>query len=51
MLLEDQPIPIQQRRPDVPPGLVAVLEKCLARDPAARYPDAASMRKALRPFC
>jgi serine/threonine-protein kinase len=51
MLLEELPVPISQRRPDVPPGLVAVLEKCLARDPNARYPDAASMRKALRPFC
>jgi serine/threonine-protein kinase len=51
MLLEDQPIPIQQRRPDVPDGLAAVIGKCLSRDPERRYPDAIAMRKALKPFC
>ncbi len=51
MLLEEMPVPISRRRADIPEGLAAVLEKCLARDPNQRYPDAASMRKALRPFC
>jgi len=51
MLLEELPVPINKRRAGIPPGLVAVLEKCLARDPNDRFPDAASMRKALRPFC
>ena len=50
-LLEDSPIPIRQRRPDVPPVLAAVLEKGLARDPANRYPTADALRRALRPFC
>ena len=40
----------EDTRPD-PAALAAVLMKCLARDPADRYPDAAAMRKALRPFC
>ena len=48
MLLEEPPIPIRDRRPDVPKALAAVIEKCLARDPKDRYPDAASMRKALQ---
>ena len=51
ILLEESPVPIQERRPDIPDALAAVLEKCLARDPNARYPTATAMRKALRPFC
>ena len=51
MLLEDPPVPISQRRPDVPTALADLLQKCLARDPADRYPTAGEMRKALRPFC
>jgi serine/threonine-protein kinase len=50
-LLEDTPVPIQERRPDVPAGLGAVLQKCLARDPNERYATATAMRKALRRFC
>jgi serine/threonine-protein kinase len=51
MLLEESPIPIRQRRPDVPEGLEHVISKCLARDPKERYSDAATMRSALKPFC
>jgi serine/threonine-protein kinase len=51
MLLEELPVPIQRRRADVPPGLAAVLERCLARDAKNRYPDAGSMRRAIKPFC
>jgi serine/threonine-protein kinase len=51
MLLEEPPIPIRERRPDVPNGLAEVIQKCLARDPKERYTDAASMREALKPFC
>jgi serine/threonine protein kinase len=51
MLLEDQPVPIRDRRADVPQGLADILQKCLARDPADRYPNAREMRRALRPYC
>jgi serine/threonine-protein kinase len=50
-LLEEQPVPIQNRRREVPKGLATVLEKCLARNPADRYLTATAMRQALRPFC
>jgi serine/threonine-protein kinase len=50
-LLEDPPVPIQQRRPDVPDGLAAIMAKCLSRDPEARYPTAYAMRQAIRQFC
>jgi serine/threonine-protein kinase len=51
MLLEEPPVPIRKRRADVPSGLAAVLERCLARDPKDRYPTATDVRQALRPFC
>jgi serine/threonine-protein kinase len=51
MLLEESPIPIRERRPDVPKALANVISKCLARDPKERYPDAATMRSAIKPFC
>jgi pSer/pThr/pTyr-binding forkhead associated (FHA) protein len=51
MLLEEPSIPVRTRRPDVEPALAEVIEKCLARDPKVRYPDATSMRRALKPFC
>ena len=51
VLLEEQPVPISDRRSDLPRALCAVLDKCLSRDPADRYPDATAMKKALRPFC
>lgn len=51
MLLEEQPVPVRKRRADVPAGLAAVIEKCLARDPKERFTNAASMRQALKPFC
>ena len=50
-LLEESPVPIRKRRADIPNALAAVLEKCLSRDPNNRYPTAADMRNALRPFC
>ncbi len=51
MLLEEAPVPVQKRRPDIPNALAAVLQKCLTRDPKDRYPTAAVMRQELRPFC
>ena len=50
-LLEEQPVPIRDRRPEVPEGLAKVLERCLASEPGARYPTAGAMRQALRPYC
>jgi serine/threonine-protein kinase len=51
MLMEEPPVPVRERRPDVPDGLAEVIRKCLARDPKERYPDAALMRAALKPYC
>ena len=51
MLLEDPPVPVEKRRPQVPTALAQVLGKGLARNPADRYPTAAELRRAIRPFC
>ncbi len=50
-LLDESPVPIQQRRPDVPDNLAAVLTKCLSREAEDRYPTAHALRQALREFC
>ena len=41
------PVPsLSEQRPDVPAALVAVVERCMAKDPGERYPDAGEMGRA-----
>jgi serine/threonine-protein kinase len=49
-VLEGKLIPLQQRRPDLPDELAGVVHRALAKEPAARFPNAKSMGKALLPF-
>ena len=42
--------PLEVFRPDVPPGLTAVLRRALELDPRKRYATAAAFAEALRPF-
>ena len=49
-ILNEWPVPIRKRRPDLPEALAAVIHRGLAREPAARFPDAGAMRDALRKF-
>lgn len=42
-LVHADPRPIAAVRPDAPPRLGAVVERCLQKDPRRRYPDAASL--------
>jgi serine/threonine-protein kinase len=50
MILNDDPVPIRDRRPDVPAGLARVIHRAVARDPEDRYTSVAEMRPALEPF-
>ena len=50
MLLQQEPVPIQSRRDQIPQELAQIVHRAIARDPAARFADARSMRKALSPF-
>ena len=53
-VIQDQvssdPRPLVGWIPDVPPGLAAVVERLLAKQPEQRYPDAAAAEAALLPF-
>ena len=45
-----KPKPVTELRPDVPLGLERVVARCLAKEPARRYPDYTALRNALLPF-
>jgi serine/threonine protein kinase len=47
MILQQDPVPIRNRRADVPEGLAAIVHRALARDPADRFPDIEAFRAAL----
>ncbi|MCG6989659.1 MAG: protein kinase [Gemmatimonadetes bacterium] len=44
------PEPLERRRPDVPPGLAAVVMKCLAKQPAGRWRTADELLAELDPY-
>ena len=49
-VLDETPASIGAVRPDVTPEIDAVVSRCLAKRPADRFPDYASLRAALLPF-
>ncbi len=49
-LLHEDPIPIHERRADLPTTLGALIHQGLARHPEQRFASAGEMRNALRPF-
>jgi predicted Ser/Thr protein kinase len=46
-ILRDQPTPLQSIRADVPPQLQQIVERCLEKDPRARFADARAVKAAL----
>jgi len=46
--LADTPRPVEELRPDLPPGIGAVVARALARDPAGRYANGRELALALR---
>ncbi len=48
--LTEDPPPPTDFRPELPPGLAAIVMRALARDAHDRYPDAGAMAEALRQF-
>lgn len=50
MVLQDDPIPIRDRREEIPIGLAEVIHQSLEKDPKNRFPDAQTMQKAISPF-
>lgn len=49
-ILQNEPVPIRDRRPDLLPELASVIHRALAREPADRFSDVAAFRAALEPF-
>jgi serine/threonine-protein kinase len=49
-LVTAAPVPINERKPDVPAKLAEVIHKALSREPADRYPDALAFRRELKRF-
>ena len=45
--LGERPVPIGERRPDVPPAMGAAVMRALAKKPEERFADAAALRDAL----
>ena len=49
MILEQEPAPIHERCPGISPTLAAVVARCLAKDPNARFANVAELAIALYP--
>jgi serine/threonine-protein kinase len=49
-ILSTPPVPIREKRPDLPPGLDAVVARCLDRDRGRRFQSVAELAAALLPF-
>ena len=50
LILNEDPVPVGNRRADLPKALAAALHRALARDPGDRYPSAREFHAALVPF-
>jgi eukaryotic-like serine/threonine-protein kinase len=46
----ESPAPVGSLRPDAPPGVVAIVERLMAKDPAERFQTPAELAEALAPF-
>ncbi|HQR06551.1 MAG TPA: serine/threonine-protein kinase [Gemmatales bacterium] len=49
-VLDEAPKPLREFRPEVPPTLAAICQKCLEKDPADRYATAAELATALENY-
>jgi serine/threonine protein kinase len=50
VILQKAPEPLAMVRPDLPPALVAVVGRCLEKEPGRRYANVAQLADALLPF-
>jgi eukaryotic-like serine/threonine-protein kinase len=50
LVLEGEPVPIRERRPELPAELAQVIHRALERTPADRFADVVDFAYALRPF-
>jgi serine/threonine-protein kinase len=50
VVLEDDPVPLTDREPEIPKELAAIVHRALLKDPNARFSSAREMFTALKPF-
>ena len=50
MVMKESALPPNALRPEVPPGLAAVVMRCLEKDTAARFADVSELAAELEPF-
>ncbi|MBX7077555.1 MAG: serine/threonine protein kinase [Nannocystaceae bacterium] len=50
MVASESPVPLRELAPEVPEALAAIVERCLQKDPAERFADAAALDTALSPW-
>jgi serine/threonine-protein kinase len=50
LIVTATPVPINERRPDIPKKLAEVIHKALSREPEERYPDVLAFRQELKRF-
>ena len=50
VVISDPPRPIREIVPDVPPGMEAIILRCLEKDPAKRFQNVVDFARALEPF-
>jgi eukaryotic-like serine/threonine-protein kinase len=50
LILENDPVPLRTIDPSVPPELEAAVNRCLNKEPEARFQSVAELATALRPF-
>ena len=50
LLLEEEPVPIRKRRPEIPQELADVIHKALQKEAKDRFADVRALRKALHKF-
>jgi serine/threonine-protein kinase len=51
LLLQEDPVPIRTRRPDLSKELANLIHRSLAREPGSRFADVGALRQALLAFC
>jgi serine/threonine protein kinase len=49
-VLEEEPAPLRENRPDAPPELEEAVMRCLRKDPSKRFLNVAELAAALAPF-
>jgi serine/threonine-protein kinase len=50
MVLKEPPTPLPSYRPDVPPALWGIIQRCLMKDPGQRFANISELAAALEPF-